>query len=127
MLKPIRQTSSGLWVGRTGGFISIADGEQLCKEKLFPNAFTNPVYIGISELEALREYLNEEAAAKREPMDDEAFDKLSTGDRIHMEALGTVVHVHGNGRVDLKWDDSQVENSVDRNLLTIVDDLETTD
>lgn len=60
MKKPIRQVSSGLWVGRTGGYISIADSEQLCKEKLFPNGFTNPTFIGIPELEALREFLNDE-------------------------------------------------------------------
>lgn len=58
--KPIRQTSNGLWVGRTGGYISVADSEQLCKEKLYPNSFTNPIFIGITELEALREFLNDE-------------------------------------------------------------------
>lgn len=58
MQKPIRRVSSGLWVGRTGGYIAIADSEQLCREKLFPNSFTNPTFINISELQALREFLN---------------------------------------------------------------------
>lgn len=122
MLEPIRQSSSGLWVGRTGGYVAIADSPQLCKELLYPNSFKNPTYIGMDELEALREYLNVEADAKREPMSDEEFDKLSTGDRVHINAIGTVIHVHGNGRVDTHWEGSPIENSVDRKLLALVED-----
>lgn len=57
-------------------------------------------------------------------MDDETFKALDTGDLVKMEAIGTVVHVHSNGRVDIKWHGSKVENSVDRNFLTKLEDEE---
>lgn len=61
MLAAIRQAPSGLWVGRTGGYIAVASSKSECHDKLYPNRNNSrALFIGMDELEAIRVYLNEE-------------------------------------------------------------------
>lgn len=52
------------------------------------------------------------------------METIEAGDRVRINAVGTVNHVHSNGRLDIKWEGTKSVNSVDVELLTLEDEEE---